>query len=76
MRTAHQHLRKGVAKEMCMFLIAEAKRRDYKRLSIETGTADKWAGARALYASLGFHICPPFADYEEDERNVFMTAVL
>src|SRR3954469_13286515 len=38
MRTAREHLRKGVATTLLRHLITEAKRRDYRRLSLETGS--------------------------------------
>ena len=36
MRTASAHLRKGVARAVAHHIIAEAKRRGYRRLSLET----------------------------------------
>ena len=38
MRTASAHLRKGVARAVVRQIIAEAKRRGYRRLSLETGS--------------------------------------
>src|SRR5687768_5205559 len=37
MRTAAAHLRKGVATVLLEHIISEAKRRGYRRLSLETG---------------------------------------
>src|SRR5438034_5854272 len=37
MRTASAHLRKGVARAVLYHIIVEAKRRGYRRLSLETG---------------------------------------
>ena len=38
MRTVSRHLRKGVAKALLDYIIAEAGRRGYRRLSLETGS--------------------------------------
>ncbi|MFA3790958.1 GNAT family N-acetyltransferase [Aliiglaciecola sp. SL4] len=73
MRTSNQFLRQGVAKRILTHLISEAKQRGYHRLSLETGSMDFFAPARALYANHGFIKCPPFADYEEDPHSVCMT---
>src|SRR5262245_42731100 len=53
MRTAAQHRRKGVAARLMLHLLAEAKQRSYRRLSLETGSQDSFAAARNLYASFG-----------------------
>lgn len=76
MRTARSHLRKGVASRMLQHIIAEAERRSYTRLSLETGSMEAFAPARALYASFGFAFCGPFGDYVLDPNSVFMTRLL
>ena len=76
MRTASRHLRKGVAARLMSHILEEAKRRSYRRLSLETGSMDAFAPARSLYARFGFHPCAPFADYVEDPNSVFMTREL
>lgn len=76
MRTADAHRRKGVAAHMLQHLLAEASRRGYRRLSLETGSMAGFAPARALYARHGFVECAPFADYAEDPNSVFMTLAL
>ena len=45
--------------------LEEAKMRNYKRVSLETGSMDAFAPARSLYARFGFKECKPFADYVE-----------
>src|SRR4051812_48711574 len=62
MRTASRHLRKGVATALLVYLIAQAKRRSYRRLSLETGSQPAFAPARDLYTRFGFEPCGPFAD--------------
>ena len=76
MRTAKAHLRKGVAGTLLQYLIAEAKRRGYRRLSLETGSMPYFEPARSLYRKFGFKQCPPFAAYVEDPNSVFMTKEL
>jgi len=76
MRTAAAHLRKGVASKILEHIIEEAKRRSYTRLSLETGSMEAFAPARALYTSFGFVFCEPFADYVPDPYSVFMTRAL
>ncbi len=76
MRTAEQHLRKGIATLMLQHIIDESTRRRYSRLSLETGSMDAFAAARALYERFGFTYCAPFADYREDPYSVCMTLAL
>ena len=73
MRTASRHLRKGVAARLMEHIMEEAKRRTYRRLSLETGSMDAFAPARSLYARYGFKLCGPFAGYVEDPYSVYMT---
>ena len=76
MRTAREHLRKGVGSRMLQHIIVEAERRSYTRLSLETGSMEAFAPARALYAGFGFTFCEPFGDYVLDPNSVFMTRAL
>jgi putative acetyltransferase len=76
MRTSARHRRKGVARAILDYIIGEAERRGYDRLSLETGSMDAFDPARQLYARAGFAFCGPFADYIEDPNSVFMTMEL
>jgi putative acetyltransferase len=76
MRTSSRHLRKGVARALLQHIVAEARRRHYRRLSLETGAAAAFAPARQLYVSSGFTYCAPFADYVPDPNSVFMSMAL
>jgi putative acetyltransferase len=76
MRTAHRYKRKGLAAYMLRYILEEAARRGYRRLSLETGSQPHFAPARSLYASFGFQRCAPFGDYADDPNSVFMTKVL
>ncbi len=73
MRTASAHQGKGVASHLLNFIISEAKQRNYKRLSLETGSYKAFEPARKLYEKFGFRYCDPFADYEKNTNCVFMT---
>ena len=76
MRTVSRHLRKGVGRAMLDHIIAEARRRGYQRLSLETGSMAAFEPARKLYERAGFTHCAPFGDYIEDPNSVFMTMTL
>ena len=76
MRTRAAARGRGVAGFVLTFLIAEARARGYRRLSLETGTEDFFAPARRLYARFGFVECPPFGDYGEDPHSTYLTLTL
>lgn len=76
MRTAAAHRRRGVAAALLEHVVAEARRRGYTRLSLETGSPEEFAPARAMYAAYGFTPSGPFGPYVEDEFSVFMTLEL
>jgi len=76
MRTASRHLRKGVAAALVSHIIDEARRRSYRRLSLETGAVEGFAPAHRLYERFGFVRCGPFANYREDPFSVCMTREL
>jgi putative acetyltransferase len=76
MRTVAKHLRKGVALAVLNHILSEAKRRGYRRLSLETGAMPEFEPARQLYVRAGFRFCEPFADYVEDPNSAFMTMEL
>jgi putative acetyltransferase len=76
MRTAVAYRGRGVASAMLRHILDEAAKRGYLRLSLETGSGDFFAPARALYAGFGFEVCPPFGDYKPDPNSYFMTKSL
>lgn len=65
MRTAPAQLRRGVGGAMLAHVIAAARARGYRRLSLETGTSAPFAAAHALYERVGFVECDPFAGYSD-----------
>jgi putative acetyltransferase len=58
MRTASSHRRKGVAKQLLQHLLAEAKRRGYTRVSLETGSMDFFSRRVPCMPVLGLPIVP------------------
>lgn len=76
MRTPAARRRQGAGKALLAYLIGEAQRRQYRRLSLETGAQDAFAPARTLYAQAGFVPCGPFGDYRLDPNSVFMMRTL
>lgn len=76
MRTASAHQGRGVAARLVEHVVAEDSRRGYRRLSLETGSAEHFAPARRLYRRHGFVPCPPFGDYPEDPHSVHLTLAL
>lgn len=73
MRVASGQRRRGVASSLLNHILEESKRRNYKRVSLETGSMDMFAPAKNLYAKFGFERCGPFGDYAEDPNSLFMT---
>ena len=73
MRTPAALRRRGAGRAILEHIIAVARARGYRRLSLETGSLAAFAPAQRLYASYGFVSCGPFGDYVEDGHSVFMT---
>jgi putative acetyltransferase len=76
MRTPKALRRRGAGRAILTHIVDEAKRRGYKRLSLETGSQAGFRPAQTLYESAGFARCGPFADYTDDPNSVFMTLEL
>ncbi|MEJ2864268.1 GNAT family N-acetyltransferase [Actinomycetospora flava] len=76
MRTASAYQGLGVGGALLRHVVGEARRRGYRRLSLETGSSAHFAPAQRLYARHGFVRCGPFGDYPEDPNSVHMTLVL
>jgi GrpB-like predicted nucleotidyltransferase (UPF0157 family)/GNAT superfamily N-acetyltransferase len=72
MRTADAHLRKGVAAAILDHIIAEARRRGYARLSLETGSGPAFEPALKLYRKYDFVDGPPFGGYTRSAFNQFL----
>ena len=76
MHTAQAARGRGVGRAVLSHLLDVARSRGYRRVSLETGTMAEFAPARALYESVGFIACGPFAGYQPSEDNCFMTLPL
>lgn len=67
---------RGFGRQMLDHILAEADRRGYSALWLETGAMDAFVPARRLYEAYGFTHCGPFGDYTEDPHSVFMCLAL
>ena len=74
--TAEAARGRGIGRAMLTQLLGVARTRGFRRVSLETGTMQAFAPARALYESAGFVPCAPFAGYQPSEDNLFMTLEL
>lgn len=73
MRTPQARRRIGAGRALLDHLVAVARSRGYRRLSLETGALPAFLPAQRLYASAGFTFCGPFGDYREDPNSCFMS---
>ncbi|MBN1372802.1 MAG: GNAT family N-acetyltransferase [Anaerolineaceae bacterium] len=73
MRTARNFRGMGLGTLILEHILREARTRGFRRVSLETGSMDFFAPARALYAKHGFEVCEPFEGYWDDPNSVFMS---
>ncbi len=66
----------GVGRAMLAHLLELGRERGYRRLSLETGSGEDFAPARALYSQAGFEPCEAFGSYPASEHSSFMTITL
>jgi putative acetyltransferase len=76
MRTSPARRGEGIATRLLNHALHDARERGISRVSLETGSMEFFAAARAFYHRAGFVECPPFGTYVADPHNVFMTLVL
>ena len=76
MRASPEMRGKGAGEAILLHLIAEARRRGYTWLGLETAWPEPWAAARALYRKHGFTQCEDFGDYIGGEFSVCMSRAL
>ncbi|MFD7748790.1 GNAT family N-acetyltransferase [Streptomyces sp. NPDC059698] len=74
--TRSDRKRSGVASLLLSHILAEAERDGIEKISLETGASGYFNPARNLYKKFGFIPCGPFAEYETDPNNIFMTRFL
>lgn len=76
MRTDPTRRGRGLGSLMVEALLADARDRGVRRVSLETGSAAFFRPAHALYARAGFRECAPFGAYTADPHSTFMTIEL
>ena len=76
MHTAVEARGRGLGRAMVGHLLRVAAERGVRRVSLETGSTEAFAPARALYASMGFAGCGPFEGYGPSRNSTFMTIAL
>jgi putative acetyltransferase len=65
MRTAPAALGQGIGRLLLNRIVEEARRRGYRRLSLETGSGSEFVPALRLYEGAGFRLCAPFGGYAD-----------
>jgi putative acetyltransferase len=73
MHTVEEARGEGIGRAMLDHLITTARERGFTRVSLETGSMEAFAPARALYETAGFRPSPPFAGYTRSANSVYMT---
>ena len=63
----------GLADAILRHILDAAREAGLTQVSLETGSQEAFAPARAFYSRHGFALCPPFEGYTEDPNSVFMT---
>jgi putative acetyltransferase len=76
MRTHPGHLRKGVAAALLEHVIAQARARGLRLLSLETGSGPAFDPALRLYRRRGFKDGEAFGDYQASDFNQFLHLAL
>ena len=76
MHTAQAARGRGIGRAMVGHLIALARERGVRRVSLETGSMAAFAPARALYAACGFVPCEPFGSYRASPNSSYLTLAL
>ena len=76
MRTPEAHRGRGIASRILDAILAEARRRGYAHVLLETGSGEAFAAARAFYARHGFVERGPFGEYTDDPNSTYMESAL
>jgi putative acetyltransferase len=76
MHVAEAKRRAGAGGAILTHIIAAARARGMRKLSLETGSAESFRPARDLYRAHGFSDCGPFGGYVPDPNNSFMSLKL
>jgi putative acetyltransferase len=73
MHTVESARGQGIGRAIVEHLLAVARGRGLRRVSLETGTMAAFTPARSLYTRAGFEPCEPFGDYFLSPYSVCMT---
>jgi putative acetyltransferase len=76
MRTSAALRGQGIAKQILLHIVEQARTLGFQRLSLETGTQPFFAPAHSLYLAHGFEPCGPFGSYTLDPHSRFLTMAL
>jgi putative acetyltransferase len=76
MHTAAVARGQGAGRALVDHLLAVARQRGYRRVSLETGTMDAFGPARSLYQTAGFTEYGPFGTYWASPNSTCMTLSL
>jgi putative acetyltransferase len=76
MRATPAYRGKGAGEAILLHLMAEARRRGYRWLGLETGRPESYRPAQNLYRKHGFAECEDFGDYAADDFSVCMSRQL
>lgn len=76
MRTSAAYRGKGIAKQVLLHVLTQARALGLQRLSLETGTQPFFAPAHQLYLNHGFAPCGPFGSYTLDPHSRYLTMTL
>ena len=76
MHTLARFRGKGYGRAMLTHILAEARRRGYRRLSLETGNTALFRTAQTLYRTAGFTETGPIPGYGPDPHSCFLTLEL
>jgi putative acetyltransferase len=76
MRTSAAFRSKGIAKQILLHIVEQARALGFQRLSLETGTQPFFAPAHSLYLAHGFEPCGPFGSYTPDPNSRYLTMAL
>jgi putative acetyltransferase len=72
MRTPSARRGRGAGRRILGHIVDVARQRNYRLLSLETGSQPGFEPARKLYESHGFSYCGPFGNYQDDPHSSFM----
>nr|WP_315849163.1 GNAT family N-acetyltransferase [uncultured Rhodoferax sp.] len=76
MRTVATFRGKGIARQVLLHILEQARALGFQHLSLETGTQPFFAPAHQLYLSQGFQSCGPFGSYTLDPNSRYLTRAL